>query len=196
MNKPENLTWQNTKITYEDRSKLLKQKGIVLWFTGLSSSGKSTIAVELEKRLFKMGKATYLLDGDNIRLGINSDLGFSMEDRKENIRRVAEIAALMKDAGLITIVAFISPLQIFRDYARERIGDKNFYEIYIKADIETCKKRDPKGLYKKADAGEIKNFTGINSVYEIPKNPDMIVDTESMDIKECIDALLNKLAIK
>jgi len=185
-----NIFWHPGKITYEDRCRLIGQKGIVIWFTGLSGSGKSTIAAEVEKELIKKGKLAYRLDGDNIRHGLNSDLGFSDEDRKENIRRVAEVAALFKEAGIITLVSFISPFRKSRNFVRERVGSEYFIEVYVKASLETCIKRDPKGLYKKALKGEIKDFTGIDSNYEEPENPEIIIDTDKLSIKESVGKII------
>jgi len=185
-----NITWHEGKITYEDRCKSLGQKGLVVWFTGLSGTGKSTIAVELEHRLYDKGKIAYRLDGDNIRHGLNANLGFSPEDRDENIRRIGEVAALFKDAGIITLVSFISPYRKMRDIAKERVGKENFLEVFVKADIETCIKRDPKGLYKKAKQGEIKNLTGIDAPYEEPENPDIVLDTDSLSVKESVEKVL------
>jgi len=161
------------------------------WLTGLSGSGKSTIAVETEKRLIEMGKLCYRLDGDNLRHGLNSDLGFSPEERKENIRRVAEVAALFADAGLIAIVSFIAPYRDMRRFAREKIGGECFVEVYVKASIETCKRRDPKGLYKMVESGKIDRFTGINAPYEVPEHPDLILDTETLSLDECVNQLLS-----
>ncbi len=186
----ENIFREKGKVNYRDRCKNLQQKGQVIWFTGLSASGKSTISIELEKRLLKREKAVYRLDGDNIRHGLNGDLGFTAEDRKENIRRVAEVAALFKDAGIITLAAFISPYQEIRDFARSRVGDKFFKEIYVKADVKTCAQRDPKGLYKKALNGEIDNFTGVSAPYEEPQNPDLVIDTRKLNVKESVDRVL------
>ena len=180
MKKNENVIWQENKVSYEDRCRVLGQQGKVVWFTGLSGSGKSTIAVELEKMLNEAGKAVYLLDGDNIRCGINSDLGFSDEDRNENIRRIGEIAALFCDAGIITLVSFISPFREMRRVARERAGEGNFVEVYVNTDLQTCMERDPKGLYKK----QIKNFTGKDSGYEEPLVPELIADTKKYTAKE------------
>ncbi len=180
-NKNENIVWHNNKVSYENRCDVLGQKGVVVWFTGLSGSGKSTVAVELEKMLNEAGKAVYLLDGDNIRCGINSDLGFSDEDRNENIRRISEIAALFQDAGMITLVSFISPFRKMRQFARERAGEGNFIEVYVNTDFETCMERDPKGLYKK----QIKNFTGKDSSYEEPLNPEIVLDTVKYSPEEC-----------
>lgn len=180
-NKNENVIWHSGKVSHQDRCAVLGQEGVVVWFTGLSGSGKSTIAVELEKLLNEAGKAVYLLDGDNIRCGINSDLGFTDEDRNENIRRIGEIAALFQDAGIITLVSFISPFRRMRRFAREKARDGNFIEVYVDTDFETCRKRDPKGLYKK----NIKDFTGKDSVYEEPENPDITLDTVGNTPFEC-----------
>lgn len=188
-----NIVWHKGKVEYEERCENLKQKGLVLWFTGLSGSGKSTIAVEVEKQLYEQGYATYLLDGDNVRHGLNSNLGFSDEDREENLRRIREVAALFKDAGLITLVSFISPFRKSREEARKLIGEENFIEIYIKADIETCSKRDPKGLYEKALKGEIPEFTGISSPYEEPENPEILVDTRVLSIDESVAGIVEKI---
>lgn len=193
--KPENITWHEGKVQFEDRCNNLGQKGMVLWFTGLSASGKSTIAVELEKALIEYGKAVYRLDGDNVRHGLNSDLGFSPEDRNENIRRIAEVAALFKDAGVITLSSFISPYQEARDFARERAGENYFKEIYVKADVETCAKRDPKGLYEQAMNGEIDNFTGISAPYEEPENPDLVLDTRKLTVEECVKNVLELIKV-
>ena len=179
--KNENVVWQQNKVSYEERCQILGQRGKVIWFTGLSGSGKSTIAIELEKMLNEEGKAVYLLDGDNIRCGLNSDLGFSDEDRNENIRRISEIAALFQDAGIITLVSFISPFRQMRRKARERVGEGNFVEVYVNTDLETCMERDPKGLYKK----DIKNFTGKDSGYEEPENPEIVLDTKKYSPREC-----------
>ena len=187
----ENLEWQTGKVDYKDRCKIINQKGLVIWFTGISGSGKSTIAIELEKELAQIGKLVYRLDGDNIRYGLSSDLGFSEKDRNENIRRISEVAKLFKDAGIITLVSFISPLKLMRRLAKEKIGKDAFIEVYVKASIETCIKRDPKGMYKKAISGEIKNFTGISAQYEIPENPDIVIDTENLTIKESMLIILN-----
>lgn len=185
----ENIFWQNNKVTYEDRCNNLGQKGKVVWFTGLSGSGKSTIATEVEALLYQNKNAVYLLDGDNIRTGINSDLGFSKEDRDENIRRISEIAALFKDAGLIVLVACISPFADMRRFARKRAGENDFIEIYVSTDFETCTKRDPKGLYKK----NISNFTGKTSPYEIPQNPQIILDTVKYNVHQCADIVYKKI---
>lgn len=191
----ENLVWHKGKVQYEDRCKLVKQEGLVIWFTGLSGSGKSTIAVELEKELTRLGKLVYRLDGDNIRHGLCSDLGFSEEDRNENIRRITEVAGLFKDAGIITLVSFISPLEFMREAAREKIGKDAFVEVYVKASVEACIKRDPKGMYKKAIEGQIKDFTGISAVYEVPEEPDIMIDTEQLTVEQSVDVILKGLTL-
>jgi len=191
--KATNVVWHDHAVEREKREQLLKQKGVVLWFTGLSGSGKSTVANEVAHKLQKRGKLAYILDGDNIRHGLNKDLGFSPEDRKENIRRISEVANLFADAGLITITAFISPYAKDRNFCRELAGEGRFLEIYAKASLETCEKRDPKGMYKKARAGEIKEFTGINAPYEEPENPELITDTDKETVEESAEKVLKKL---
>jgi adenylyl-sulfate kinase len=191
-----NITWHTGKVSPEDRFKLLDQRGCVVWFTGLSASGKSTIAVECEKRLWELKNVCYRLDGDNIRSGLNSDLSFTELDRNENIRRISEVAKLFKDAGLITLVAFISPFRKMRQYAKNIIGQENFLEVYVKCSLEKCMERDPKGLYAKAEKGIIKNFTGISSAYEEPNNPDIICDTENMSISESVNIVIDKIKEK
>jgi len=186
----ENLTWHDTIVTRENRENLLKQKSKLLWFTGLSGSGKSTVANSLDIRLNESGKATYLLDGDNIRLGINSDLGFSMFDRSENIRRIGEIGKLFVDAGIITIACFISPLKENRKMVREALGE-DFIEVFVDCPLEECEKRDPKDLYKKARLGVIKEFTGITSPYEKPENPEIVINTKEQTIDQCVDKILD-----
>ncbi len=177
----DNIIRFDTKIKKEDREKLLSQKGCVIWFTGLSGSGKSTIANAVESRLNDEGLLTYMLDGDNIRKGINSDLGFSNEDRDENIRRISHIASLFADCGVITLVSFISPFRKMREMARTLVPEGSFIEVYVKADYETCAKRDPKGLYQK----DIKSFTGRDSSYEAPECCELVLDTESLDVDSC-----------
>ena len=194
--KSPNVKWQHTKIKREDREGVLNQKGLVLWFTGLSGSGKSTIANEVEYILNSMGYATYLLDGDNIRHGLNSDLGFSKKDRKENIRRISEVTKLFQDAGIITLVTFISPFKEDRNNARKLIPEGRFIEIYVKCSLETCETRDVKGLYKKAREGIIKDFTGISSPYEEPEKPEIILNTEKETLKESVDKVINYLKEK
>ncbi|MCL2412045.1 MAG: adenylyl-sulfate kinase [Treponema sp.] len=190
LRRSQNLTWQDTDITREARAKLMNQKPLTLWLTGLSGSGKSTLANALEKRLASLGRHTMLLDGDNIRLGINKDLGFTKKDRSENIRRLAEIAKLMNDAGLIVLTAFISPFKVDRETAREIIGNDNFLEIYVNTPIEECEKRDVKGLYKKARAGELPEFTGVSGVYEAPENPALSVNTAELSVEEAVEKIL------
>ena len=167
---------------------------MVIWFTGLSGSGKSTLAHSVEEELHKQCCRTFVLDGDNVRHGLNSDLGFSLEDREENIRRIAEVSKLFYDSGIFLIVSFISPYNKDREYARKLIG-KDFIEVYVKCSIEECKNRDPKGLYKKVEKGEILNFTGISDPYEIPKNPEIVLNTENLLIDECIKKLLKHINI-
>lgn len=188
-----NIFWQDTPVSYRDRCSLLRQTGIVIWLTGLSGSGKSTLAAGLAASFSKNKKLAYVLDGDNIRHGLNSDLGFKEEDRQENIRRIAHTASLFRDAGVITIVSVISPLGQMRKRARSIIGEEYFFEVFVKADIDTCTARDPKGLYKKALSGEISNFTGISTAYEEPLNPDIVIDTTILTVGECVDAILKKV---
>lgn len=196
--KSTNIFWSDGQITPKRRQVRNNHKAAVLWLTGLSGSGKSTIAHELEREFFNRSMQTYVLDGDNIRHGLNSNLGFSAEDRVENVRRVAEVSRLMADAGLITITAFISPYQAERRRAREIAleGGLDFYEIYVKAPLEVCEERDPKNLYKKARAGEIKDFTGIDAPYEVPEDPDLVVDTASETLNESVTKILDFLRPK
>ncbi|MFC1598234.1 adenylyl-sulfate kinase [Patescibacteria group bacterium] len=191
--KATNITWHSGEINKSEREQLLKQKGVILWFTGLSGSGKSTLAVALEQKLFADGHLCYRLDGDNVRHGLNKDLGFSDEDRTENIRRIGEVAKLMADAGLIVSSSFISPFRQDRDSVRALMQEGEFIEVYVKCSLETCEERDPKGLYKKARAGEIKEFTGIDSPYEEPMDPEIIVETDKMDIDEAVEHLVAEL---
>ena len=173
-----------------DREKLLEQKAVMLWFSGLSGSGKSTLAIALERELHRRGFLCRILDGDNIRAGINKNLGFSEEDRIENIRRIAEVAKLFVDTGIITLAAFISPTNEIRRMAADIIGEDDFLEIYVSTPIEVCEQRDVKGLYKKARKGEIKNFTGISSVFEEPESPALIIDTSKYTVEESVEKLL------
>jgi len=191
--KATNVVWHDHKVERSEREQFLKQKGVVLWFTGLSGSGKSTIANEVSYKLQKMSKVSYILDGDNIRHGLNKDLGFSPEDRKENIRRISEVANLFADAGLITITAFISPYRVDRDFCRNLVGEGRFIEIYAKASLDTCEKRDPKGMYKKVRAGIIKEFTGISAPYEEPLNPELIIDTDKESIEDSTNKVIDKI---
>ncbi|MCE4966026.1 adenylyl-sulfate kinase [Staphylococcus chromogenes] len=193
MSESQNITWHDSEVTKAERQVRHNHKSAILWFTGLSGSGKSTISVALEKALFERGLNTYRLDGDNVRHGLNNNLGFSPEDRKENIRRIAEVSKLMVDAGLITLTAFISPYKADRDRAREIVEDGEFIEIYTKASVEACEKRDPKGLYQKARTGEIPEFTGISAPYETPEQPEIVIDTEETSIEEAVLQILNYL---
>ncbi|MCM1282763.1 MAG: adenylyl-sulfate kinase [Muribaculaceae bacterium] len=190
LRRSDNLVWQKMDITRKLRAERMNQKPMTLWFTGLSGSGKSTIANALEKRLCEEGKFTMLLDGDNVRMGLNRNLGFEPEDRIENIRRIAEVSKLMNDAGLIVLTAFISPYESDRQNARDIIGKECFVEIYVDTSLEVCEKRDVKGLYQKARRKEIPNFTGISSPYEVPGNPDITVSTENKSVEECVDLIL------
>ncbi len=182
--KATNITWHHSTITSQDREELLKQKGCVIWFTGLSGSGKSTLALEVESALHQNGHLTYVLDGDNIRHGLNKNLGFSPADREENIRRIGEVAKLFADAGVITMTAFISPYRGDRDKARDLLGEGRFIEVFVDCALDVCEERDPKGLYKLARAGEIKEFTGISAPYEAPTNPEVVVNTGEQTLEE------------
>lgn len=193
LRRSDNLVWQNLDITREIRSEKMGQRPATLWFTGLSGAGKSTLANEIEKLLSVNGKYTMLLDGDNVRMGLNKNLGFEEEDRIENIRRIAEVAKLMNDAGLIVLTAFISPYQSDRMNAREIIGEGNFVEIYVSTPIEECEKRDVKGLYQKARKGEIPNFTGISSPFEPPQSPEIVIDTSKYSVEEAAAIVLKEI---
>lgn len=193
MGESTNITWHESEVTKQDRQQLHGHKSATLWFTGLSGSGKSTISVELEKALFERKKHAFRLDGDNVRHGLNKNLGFSPEDRQENIRRIGEVSKLMVDAGLITITAFISPYREDRDNVRAMLDDDEFIEIYTQCSVEECERRDPKGLYKKARTGEIPEFTGISAPYEEPRNPEITIDTEQLDVKDAVTQILNYL---
>lgn len=193
MSKATNITWHDSSVTKVERQQKNGHKSLVIWFTGLSGSGKSTISVALEKALFNQDIKSYRLDGDNIRHGLNNNLGFSPEDRKENIRRIGEVGKLMVDAGIVTMTAFISPYEEDRQIVRNILEDDEFIEIYTKCSLEECENRDPKGLYKKARTGEIKNFTGVNAPYEEPKNPELTIDTEHETIEESVQKIINYL---
>ncbi len=186
----ENIIEQNFSITPNERAKLKKHSPLLIWFTGLSGSGKSTIADALEKVLFGKGLHTYLLDGDNVRKGLNNNLSFSPEDRTENIRRIAEVANLMMDAGLVVIASFVSPYREDRENAKRIVGYKNFVEIFVNTPIEECERRDVKGLYAKARAGEIENFTGVSAPYEIPMAPDVEINTTVVSVEEAVSLIL------
>ena len=193
--KATNVTWQDGEVTRENRYEILRQKGATIWFTGLSGSGKSTIAVALENALFKRGKLSYRLDGDNVRLGINKNLGFSEEDRTENIRRIGEISKLFGDAGTIALSSFISPYRADRDEVRSLhdAADLKFIEVFVDCTLEVAESRDPKGLYKKARAGEIKNFTGIDDPYEAPITPEIHLHTDKMTLEDEVSMIIDYL---
>jgi len=191
-----NIVKHNYSISKKDRQKLNNQNSFLIWFTGLSGSGKSTIANALEYKLYSEGYKTYALDGDNIRKGINNDLTFKPEDRTENIRRIAEVANLMVDAGLIVLAAFVSPYKKDRKNIENIVGRNNFVEIFINTSIEECEKRDVKGLYKKARAGEILNFTGINAPYEAPENPDIEIITDNKTVEESVNEIYKTIKLK
>ena len=195
-----NIFAQFHDITRKERNNLTGNNSFVIWFTGLSGSGKSTLANNLEKKLMSEGILTYILDGDNIRSGLNKDLDFSETGRVENIRRIGEVAKLMTDAGLVVLTAFISPFTEDRNTVRRLLNDGEFIEVYVKCDLITCEERDVKGLYSKARDGKIKNFTGIDSPYEEPENPEITVDTSAMEINDCIEKIYSyiepKLRIK
>ncbi len=188
--KATNVTWHTHQVSKDDRFKLKGHKGAVLWFTGLSGCGKSTIANAVELKLYQAGKHTFLLDGDNIRLGLNKNLGFTPEDRTENIRRVGEVAKLFASAGTITLAAFISPYRSDRKLVRELLPTGEFIEIYVDASLETCEKRDPKGLYKKARAENLPNFTGITAPYEAPEKPELVLDSNHKGIEELVNEVI------
>lgn len=194
--KATNVVWHDHQVERETREELLGQKGIVIWFTGLSGSGKSTVANEVAHRLHERGKLAYILDGDNVRHGLNKDLGFSPEDRSENIRRISEVAALFADAGVITITAFISPYSSDRNFCRELLGHDRFVEVFARASLDACEERDPKGLYEKARAGEISDFTGIDAPYEVPEQPEVVVDTECETPAESGEKVMQFLEMK
>jgi adenylylsulfate kinase len=194
--KATNVTWHDHRVTKDERFKLSGHKGAILWFTGLSASGKSTVANTVDHKLHQLGKRSYVLDGDNIRMGLNKNLGFSAEDRAENIRRIGEVAKLFAHAGVITLTAFISPYRADRDAVRAILGPGEFIEIYVNASLETCEARDPKGLYKKARAGELKGFTGIDDPYEAPENAELVLDANKKGIDELADEVVAYLEKK
>ncbi|HVH07207.1 MAG TPA: adenylyl-sulfate kinase [Myxococcota bacterium] len=191
--KSTNITWHAGQVTRKDREKVLGQRGVTLWLTGLSGSGKSTVAVAAEHALVERGRLSYVLDGDNVRHGLNKNLGFSPEDRTENIRRIAEVAKLFTDAGVIVLTSFISPYRADRDAARAIFGEGDFVEVFVSTSLETCEERDPKGLYKKARAGQIPDFTGISAPYEAPERPELVLDTGKLAVPESVAALLRYL---
>ncbi|WP_035020541.1 adenylyl-sulfate kinase [Anoxybacillus flavithermus] len=191
-----NIIWHKESVTKEDRRKKNNHHSFVLWFTGLSGSGKSTLANAVAKTLFEQNIHCYVLDGDNVRHGLNSDLGFSAEDRTENIRRIGEVAKLFVDSGQIVLTAFISPFRQDRQLVRNKLEQDEFVEVYVRCPLETCEQRDPKGLYKKARNGEIRDFTGIDSPYEPPLSPDVVVDTDQHSIEQCVQQIISYLKNK
>lgn len=188
-----NIVWHLHPVTKENRAVQKKQRPCILWFTGLSGSGKSTIAGAVEQKLYELGHHTYLLDGDNVRHGLNKDLGFSDKDRVENIRRIGEMAKLFTDSGLIVLTAFISPFRADRRMVRNLVGQSEFIEVHMDTPLAECEQRDPKGLYKKARAGQIKNFTGIGSEYEKPESPEIVIKSAEFDIEACADQIIEYL---
>jgi len=191
--KAKNLTWHEGQVSRQDREAKLAQRGCTIWLTGLSGSGKSTLAVAAEKKLCERGKHTYILDGDNVRMGLNSNLGFSPEDRSENIRRIGEVAKLFTDAGTIVFSSFISPYRADRDAVREIMAEGDFIEVYVSASLEVCESRDVKGLYAKARKGEIPEFTGISAPYEEPSTPELVVDTGDQTLEQSVAVLIEYL---
>ncbi|MGR5261109.1 adenylyl-sulfate kinase [Vibrio astriarenae] len=192
----DDVVWHNMTVSHQDRVNLKKQKPVVLWFTGLSGSGKSTVANAVESKLLTLNKHSYLLDGDNVRHGLNKDLGFSDKDRIENIRRISEVAKLFVDSGTIVLTAFISPFISDREQARSLMGENEFLEVFVDTPLEVCEQRDPKGLYKKARAGEIKHFTGIDSAYEAPESPEIHLKTDGKSIEVCAEYVVEQLIQK
>ncbi len=188
--KATNITWHHANVTGEKKEKLLGHKNAVVWFTGFSASGKSTIANEVENMLYQRGCLTHVLDGDNVRHGLNKDLGFSPEDREENIRRIGEVAKLFADAGILAMTAFISPYQADRNKVRELLEDGRFIEVFVDCPVDVCEERDPKGLYKRAKTGEIKEFTGISAPYEAPENPEIVLNTDKLTIEESAQVVI------
>jgi adenylylsulfate kinase len=191
-----NIVWHDSSVTKEERRKKNNYQSMCIWFTGLSGSGKSTLANALARHLFEANIQTYVLDGDNIRHGLNKDLGFTDEDRKENIRRIGEVSKLFVDSGQIVLTAFISPFREDRQQVRDILSDNEFFEVYVKCSLDECEVRDPKGLYKKARNNEIKHFTGIDSPYEEPENPAIIVDTETQTVEESVKQIVDFLVQK
>ncbi|HET7578180.1 MAG TPA: adenylyl-sulfate kinase [Bacillales bacterium] len=191
--KATNITWHDAKVTKERRQQMNGHSSAVLWFTGLSGAGKSTLSVEVEKRLSERGIHTYVLDGDNIRHGLNKNLGFTAEDRRENIRRIGEVAKLFVDAGVVVLTAFISPYQEDRNAVRDMLDEDEFIEVYVNCSVEECERRDPKGLYQKARSGEIANFTGISAPYEAPEDPELTVETDQQSLEESAEQVIRFL---
>jgi len=193
--KSSNVIYHQASVTRQRRNKLNNHRSIVLWFTGLSGSGKSTLAHAVEEKLFQKGCRTFVLDGDNVRHGLNSNLDFSETGRTENIRRISEVSKLMLESGLIVMTAFISPIKKDRNEAKKLISSDDFIEIFCRASLEVCENRDVKGLYKRARAGEIKNYTGIDSPYEVPENPELIIDTDNQSLEDSVSTILNFLEL-
>ncbi|WP_254842783.1 adenylyl-sulfate kinase [Bacillus sp. MRMR6] len=191
-----NITWHESSITKKDRREQNGHKSFIVWFTGLSGSGKSTLAKEIAKRLFDRKIRNYVLDGDNIRFGLNKDLGFSKEDRQENIRRIGEVSNLFVDSGQVVLAASISPFQKDRDQVRQLVEKNEFIEVFVKCPLDVCEKRDPKGLYQKLREGKIKEFSGVDSVYEEPVNPELIIDTSRYSFEECVAQVIKYLEEK
>ncbi len=185
-----NLTWTETKVTSEERMQLLQHEAATIWLTGLSGSGKSTIAYELERQLVLGGHVAYTLDGDNVRFGLSRDLGFAPAERTENIRRISEVCKLFNDAGVLVVTAFISPYRADREMARKIIGEDRFIETHLATSMEECERRDPKGLYKKARSGELRDFTGVSAPYEAPENPALLVDTSKISVMDSVSEIL------
>ncbi|WP_375346133.1 adenylyl-sulfate kinase [Priestia megaterium] len=194
MSKSTNITWHDAGITKEERREQNNHHSFVLWFTGLSGSGKSTVANAVAKALFDKNIRNYVLDGDNVRFGLNKNLGFSAEDRTENIRRIGEVSKLFVDSGQVVLTAFISPFQEDRAQVRKILEGNEFLEVYVECPLEECEKRDPKGLYKKARSGEIRDFTGIDSPYESPANPELTINTSTQSVEECVQTVIEYLA--
>lgn len=194
--KATNVRWHESSVTREDREKLKGHRGFTIWFTGLSASGKSTLASAVEQALYKRGYHTYILDGDNIRHGLNKNLGFSPEDRQENIRRIAEVARLFRDAGIINLTAFISPYVRDRQMARSLDGGYSFIEVFVDCPLEVCEQRDPKGIYQKAKRGQIREFTGVSAPYEPPPAPEIHLRTDKMSVEDCVQEILAYLVRK
>lgn len=190
------IYWQKTKITREDRQELNAHRSFVLWFTGLSGAGKTTLASAVEQTLYDQNVRSYILDGDNIRHGLSKDLGFTEDDRRENIRRIGEVSKLMMDAGLVVLTAFISPYRADRDIVRSLLKQDEFIEVFVDCPLDVCEKRDPKGLYKKARSGEIRNFTGIDSIYEAPVNPDLHIKTGEQSVEESVKIIVDYIESK
>ncbi len=188
-----NIVWHNGQVTRQDRQRLNRHRSCLIWFTGLPASGKSTIAHRLEKELFDRGIRTYVIDGDNVRHGLSSDLGFSRDDRKENLRRIAELSKLFVDAGVVVLAAFVSPYRKDREFVRDALGGESFFEVYVKCSPEVCEHRDPKGQYRKAREGTIKNYTGVSAPYEEPEAPAILLNTEELSVQESVEEILRFL---